>query len=136
MIARTKTRSVKAPLVTALTVLVMLLATGPVGALYPPNGAKPTGDSADPYMNPDDGMCVVGVAADGTMRVDWSITNARDCVAYTTGLGTMTGVDITTSSTCGALGTGLCNTSALCTRPNGSAVWNAAALKCFDVSAA
>ena len=135
MTARVKIPSVKAPLVIALAVLVMLVATGPVGAFYAPAGAKPTGVPGG-YMNPNDGMCIVGVAADGTMLVDWSITNARDCVAYTTGLTGMTPVDVTAQNVCGAAvpPTGACNTQPLCTRPNGSVVWNAAASKCFDVS--
>ena len=96
--------------------------------------AEPTGTPSDPYMNPDDGMCVVGVAPDGTMRVDWLITNARAlrCV-YDRALGTC-GVDITTSTPCGALGTGLCNTSAtLHSTATEAVVLNP--LKCFDVSA-
>jgi hypothetical protein len=135
MTVRGKIPSVKAPLVTTLTVLVMLLATGPAGALYPPVGEKPTGDPADPYMNPDDGVCVVGVAIDGTMLVDWNITNARDCVAYTTGLTGMTATDVTATSTCGATGTSSCGTQGGCTRPNGTVAWSAAALKCYDTSA-
>ena len=135
MTARAKIPSVKAPLVIALTVLAMLVATGPVGAFYAPAGAKPTGAPGG-YMNPNDGMCIVGVAADGTMLVDWSITNARDCVAYTTGLTGMTPIDVTAQNVCGAAvpPTGACNTQPLCTRPNGSVAWNAAASKCFDVS--
>ena len=41
---------------------------------------------AGEYLNPDDGVCVVGVAADGRMKIDASIKNQRDCAAYTTGL--------------------------------------------------
>lgn len=75
--------------VAAACLLVLpLLYVGPAEADYPPGGMKPDGVGA--YMNPDDGMCVVGIKLDGTMLVDWSITNARDCVAYTTGLTGMT----------------------------------------------
>jgi PKD repeat protein len=75
--------------VTAACLLLMLLAyVGPAAADYPPGGMKPDGSGG--YMNPDDGMCVVGVKLDGTMLVDWAITKARDCVAYTTGLTGMT----------------------------------------------
>lgn len=60
---------------------LLACATAPAGAMYLPDGSKD--DGAGGYMNPDDGMCVVGVAADGTMLIDGSITTARDCVAWT-----------------------------------------------------
>ncbi|MFH1216857.1 MAG: PKD domain-containing protein [Pseudomonadota bacterium] len=47
------------------------------------------------YENPNDGMCVIGIDGSGNMLVDTSITNARDCVAYTTGL-----TGMTTQATC------------------------------------
>ncbi|HEY2775802.1 MAG TPA: PKD domain-containing protein [Candidatus Binatia bacterium] len=67
-------------------IAIPMLATGPAAAFYPPDGAKPDGSGG--YMIPADGMCVIGINGDGTatggtMQVDWSITNARDCAAYT-----------------------------------------------------
>ena len=78
-------RAVRSPLASALVATLLatlpLLAAAPASALYPPDGLKPDGSGG--YMNPADGMCVLGIKMDGTMLVDWSITNARDCVAYT-----------------------------------------------------
>lgn len=77
-----KTRPSLAMALATLAVAVLpLLGAGPASALYPPDGLK--SDGAGGYMNPDDGMCVIGLKQDGTMLVDWSITNARDCVAWT-----------------------------------------------------
>ncbi len=58
------------------------------GAVYLRDGTKEV--SPGVYVNPNDGMCVVGLAANGNMLIDASVTNARDCVAYTTGLTSMT----------------------------------------------
>jgi len=80
--AKPRTLSARAFALAALS--VVLLQVGVAGALYPPDGTKPDGAG---YMNPNDGMCVIGVALDGTMLVDWSITNARDCVVWTNGAG-------------------------------------------------
>ena len=87
MIARTKTQSVKAPLVTALTVLVTLLAAGQAGAVYLRDGA--VGNDPLSYDNPKDGMCVVGIRDNlgvAEFLIDKNITNARDCAAYTSNL--------------------------------------------------
>jgi len=65
-----------------MIVLVLSLAcAGSAWGYYPPDGTKPDGMGG--YMIPGDGMCVVGIKLDGTMLVDWSITNSRDCVAWT-----------------------------------------------------
>ncbi len=82
MTAKTRTRCANAPLIVMLSLLLMpLLYAGEAGALYPPDGTKPDGSGG--YMIPADGMCVIGVKLDGTMLVDWSIANYRDCVAWT-----------------------------------------------------
>ena len=83
MTAMNKPRSPKAPLLAVLSLLVVLpfVLAGESAALYPPDGLK--SDGMGGYMNPDDGMCVIGIKVDGTMLVDWSITNARDCAAWT-----------------------------------------------------
>jgi len=100
MTARTRTLFARAPLIVALFLLVLpLLCEGQAWALYPPDGTKP--DGAGGYMNPGDGMCVVGIKLDGTMLVDWDITNARDCVAYTKSAdGTTNLVGMTTQAAC------------------------------------
>jgi hypothetical protein len=79
--------------------LAPLFPAAPASALYPPDGLKPDGPGA--YRNPDDGFCVVGLAADGTMLVDWDIANARDCVAYTrSGDGSVNLVGLDTQDKC------------------------------------
>ncbi|HJQ98567.1 MAG TPA: PKD domain-containing protein [Candidatus Polarisedimenticolaceae bacterium] len=68
-------------------------------AYYTPDGTKPAGPGA--YQNPGDGICVIGVKLDGTMLVDWSIRNARDCVAWTRSAdGTIDLKNMTTQATC------------------------------------
>ncbi|MBI5633339.1 MAG: PKD domain-containing protein [Nitrospirae bacterium] len=84
--------------IAALFALVIpLMVAGSAGAMYLTDGTKEV--SAGVYENPNDGMCIVGVAANGDMLVDTSITNARDCVAYTTGL-----TGMTTSAQCTTAG--------------------------------
>jgi hypothetical protein len=87
MIAKRKAFLRQALQVAALSLFVLPL-TGRAGAMYMPDGTKP--DGAGGYMNPNDGVCVIGVKPDGTMKIDASITNFRDCAAYTTGLTGMT----------------------------------------------
>ena len=65
----------------AIVQLIWLSLAGNALAYYTPDGTKPDGPGA--YMNPGDGICVIGLKPDGTMLVDWSIHNARDCVAWT-----------------------------------------------------
>lgn len=72
----------------AIALTLLILFAGNSGAMYLTDGANEV--SPGVYENPNDGMCIVGVAANGDMLVDTSITNARDCVAYTTGLTGMT----------------------------------------------
>src|SRR6185436_18557918 len=80
-------------------VFVLLVSVASAFATYPPDGTKPNGPGA--YINPGDGICVIGVKADGTMLVDWSITNARDCVAYTRSAnGTVNLSGMTTQAQC------------------------------------
>lgn len=87
----------------ALVLILSLTLTGNAWALYPTDGTKP--DGAGGYMNPADGMCVIGLAADGTMLVDWSITKSRDCVAWTRSAdGSVDLVGMTTSAQCTAAG--------------------------------
>lgn len=81
-------------IIAALFALVVpLMIAGSAGAMYLTDGTKEV--SPGVYENPNDGMCIVGVAANGDMLVDTTITNARDCVAYTTGL-----TGITTQAAC------------------------------------
>jgi hypothetical protein len=68
-------------LAVASVLFVLLAFTINAMASYPPDGTKPNGPGA--YRNPGDGICVIGLKADGTMQVDWSITNFRDCTAWT-----------------------------------------------------
>jgi len=74
-----------------------LLLTGTASAKYMSDGAVPDGSGG--WKTPNDGICVVGVHADGTMDVDASITSKRDCIYYTTGLTSMT-----TSTACTIVG--------------------------------
>jgi len=83
---------------TVLSAALMVAATAglgvaPVGAIYLSDGSRQTGPGT--YENPDDGMCVIGIKANGDMLVDTNITNARDCAAYTTNL-----TGMTTQATC------------------------------------
>ena len=85
--------------------LVALSLAGNAAAYYPPDGTKPNGPGA--YTNPGDGMCVIGVKPDGTMLVDWSIKNARDCAAWTRSAdGTVNLAGMTTQASCQS-GTGV-----------------------------
>ncbi|HXX81925.1 MAG TPA: hypothetical protein VEI46_10280, partial [Thermodesulfovibrionales bacterium] len=69
-------------LMAAFFALVLpLVFIGTAGAFYLPDGSKPDGSGG--FANPQDGMCVIGVANDGTMLIDTSITNYQDCNAYT-----------------------------------------------------
>jgi hypothetical protein len=69
----------------ALMVLVLLLSfmSGNTGAMYLTDGTKTT-TTPGVYVNPQDGVCVVGLKFDGTLDVNPSIYNNRDCVVYTT----------------------------------------------------
>ena len=70
-------------------VAIPFLLAGDAGAMYLTDGAKTV--SPGVYDNPNDGMCVIGVAANGDMLVDPAITNKRDCdVRLVTGLTTTT----------------------------------------------
>lgn len=81
-----------------LSLLVMpLLCAGPTRAMYPPDGTKPDGSGG--YINPGDGVCVIGVAADGTMLVDASITNFRDCTAWTKSTPPVPSIDLKSMTT-------------------------------------
>jgi len=83
----------------AIFLLMSIAFAGSAWGLFPPDGTKPNGVGA--YRNPDDGLCVVGLNLDGTMLVDWSITNARDCVAWTKSAdGSVNLVGLTTSDMC------------------------------------
>lgn len=64
--------------------LASLLIGSGAGAIYLADGARPDGMGG--YANPDDGMCVIGIKANGDMLVDTNVTNAKDCAAYTTNL--------------------------------------------------
>jgi hypothetical protein len=83
----------------AMVAVLALSFAGNAWALYPPDGTKPNGPGA--YQNPGDGMCVVGLKLDGTLLVDWSIKNARDCVAWTKSADSSVNlVGMTTSDMC------------------------------------
>ncbi len=83
----------------ATVVLVLAVLTPGARATYPPDGSKPNGPGA--YRTPGDGICVIGIKADGTMLVDWSITNFRDCASYTRSAnGTVNLVGMTTQAQC------------------------------------
>ena len=66
----------------ASLLLMPLLLAGAARAMYLTDGSKEP--VAGAYVNPEDGLCVVGVAADGTLVVNTAITTSRDCVVYTT----------------------------------------------------
>jgi hypothetical protein len=62
-----------------------LMLAGTAGAMYLTDGTKSSGTgTATVYSNPNDGMCVVGLKFDGTLDVNASITNFKDCIVYTT----------------------------------------------------
>ncbi|HXQ21133.1 MAG TPA: hypothetical protein VN812_05625, partial [Candidatus Acidoferrales bacterium] len=58
----------------------MVLSAGAASAKYMWDGAVQDGTTGG-WTQPSDGICVLGVHADGTMDVDTSITNKRDCDA-------------------------------------------------------
>lgn len=89
-------RAAMAALVAAVAAAATLVGATTASAFYPPDGLKV--DPLGGYMNPNDGMCVIGVAPDGTMLVDWDITNARDCAVWQVG----GGVDLRGVATSGA----------------------------------
>jgi hypothetical protein len=97
-VIRSANRSWRSLVVASAAFGLMGLAPG-ARASYPPDGSKPNGPGA--YRNPDDGICVIGVKTDGTMLVDWSIANARDCVAWTRSAdGAVNLVGMTTQGSC------------------------------------
>ena len=126
-------------------VLLIVYTTSNAVAMYLTDGTK-SGATATPatlYANPGDGVCVVGLAANGTMTADPTITTNRACVAYTTGLTGLTAADVTATyvtnstalSTCGATVNLPCNVAANCTATTGgNRVWNATTLQCLDKS--
>ncbi len=66
--------------------LAMIFAFGSNGAaMYMADGSAPNGSLTNPtnagWNLPHDGICVLGLHADGTMDVDTTITNKRDCDA-------------------------------------------------------
>src|SRR5262245_37022686 len=92
----TKTHRGGLPLAAALVALSL---AGNAAAYYTPDGSKPNGPGA--YRVPGDGICVIGVRPDGTMLVDWTIRNARDCVAWTRSAdGTVDLAGMTTQAAC------------------------------------
>ena len=103
MTSMTRTLFKKVPCLAVLCLLAMsLLYAHQAGAIYFIDGSVGT----DPltYDNPNDGQCVVGIrmnAGNAEFLVDKSITNYRDCVAYTTNLTTMT-----TQATCAPAASG------------------------------
>ena len=82
-----------------IALILGLAAVSSTSANYTPDGTKPAGPGV--YQNPGDGICVIGLKLDGTMLVDWSIKNARDCGAWTRSAdGTVDLVGMTTQATC------------------------------------
>jgi Carboxypeptidase regulatory-like domain len=131
----TGTRRTRISPVAVIVLLISIGCAGSAWALYPPDGAKQV-NGAGPYFNPHDGICAVGLSAAGQMLVDWSITNARDCAAYTAGLATMSGVDVTatygSSSTCCTTGSSGCSNA---NNVAGVLFWSTLGQKCYDTSA-
>ena len=90
--------------VAVLALVLPLILAGTAGAavydgvsqrgVFLPDGTKEI--SVGTYINPDDGFCVIGIAADGNMLVDWSIKTNRDCEVYT---GVLSGMTTTTQCT-------------------------------------
>jgi hypothetical protein len=94
---------VKKSLMLWLAVLALALPlslAGTAGAMYLSDATKVV--SAGTYTNPNDGMCVIGVAADGTMLIDTSIKNNRDCSAYTRNANGALDLTTMTTATSGA----------------------------------
>ena len=71
-------------LMTLLSVVALIVSSfmiaGNVGAMYQSDGAVQNGTTGG-WTAPDDGICVLGLHADGTMDVDTTIKTARDCQA-------------------------------------------------------
>ncbi len=87
MTGKRRTIFVKTPLMAALVLLGMASYAGRAGAMYMIDGSKSPMTAV--YLNPQDGVCVVGVgipegANPGVLTVNTSITNYKDCVVYTT----------------------------------------------------
>ncbi len=63
-----------------LALALPLFVAGTASAKYMQDGAVQSASSGG-WVTPSDGVCVLGLHADGTMDVDLSITNKRDCDA-------------------------------------------------------
>ena len=116
-------------------VLPLLFAAGIASGMYQQDGTIQTGSSPVAYSNPSDGICVTGLNRDGSMVINTSINNNRDCVSYTNGLTGLQAVNVTAQNICGTAMNGPCTSSTLCTRPDGKVSWNSTLLQCLDVSA-
>ncbi|MFI5395598.1 MAG: PKD domain-containing protein [Candidatus Binatia bacterium] len=135
MKGKRRTRSWEAPLVAALSLAACVgLSASTASAKYLWDGAVPDGIGG--WKVPHDGICIVGVKADGTLVVDTTITTKRDCAYYTTGLTSISMADVTSLSVCGSGGTSACNSSTNCKNTNinsgGTLTWNATDSKCYD----
>ena len=107
--------------VAVLALALPLLLTGTASAKYMSDGSVPDGSGG--WKTPNDGICVVGLHADGTMDVADGITSKRDCIYLNNG--TMNGgtaFDLTTV-------TGVCTSTATASDGIKHA---AASAGCFD----
>jgi len=94
-------------IIAALFALVLpLVFTGTTSAKYMDDGAVP--DGLGGWKTPNDGICVVGLHADGTMDVAAGITSKRDCIYLQSGTlvggGSFDLTGMTTSAACATAG--------------------------------
>ena len=73
--------------------------SGQAGAMYMSDGAVQNGTTGG-WTAPTDGICVLGLHTDGTMDVDTTITNRRDCQARLVAVTAVTPGD-TLANVCG-----------------------------------
>src|SRR5208282_6673121 len=96
-------------LIAALFVLALpLVFTGNAGAMYQSDGALENGTTGG-WIAPNDVVCVVGLHSDGTMDIDSTIHNDRDCEARLVSVTAVTSGD-TLANVCG---TGTKNTAGI-----------------------
>jgi PKD repeat protein len=101
MTGKRKTLFIEAPLMAALALAAgVALSAGTASAKYMADGAVQNGITGG-WVTPSDGVCGLGLHADGTMDVDLTITNKRDCDARAIASSGTTKAQCTTLGTSG-----------------------------------
>jgi len=80
-------------LIVALALAIPLMLVGTASAKYQSDGAVQNGTTGG-WITPYDGICVLGLHADGSLYVDTTITTARDCQARLVAVTAVTSNDL------------------------------------------